>query len=148
MSAARDSGRPGSVKARSERRDPAPSWRLRFENRRGYLYAEVTGPEDSVDITIAYWREIAAECARRHARRVLVSDRLHGELANPEDLGSMVRGMLGHGLETVRIAFHEPEPSHLAGVEHAELHAREAGFTLRVFGDEHQAEIWLRYGDI
>jgi hypothetical protein len=32
-------------------------------------------------------------------------------------------------------------------VELGELAMREAGFILRVFGSEREAEIWLRYGE-
>ena len=125
---------------------PDHSWRLRFEDRTDYLYADVSGPEDSLAITTAYWREIAAECARRHATRLLVCDRLRGEPATPEEFRHLAGSFLGSGLERVRIAFHEPVSDHLRVVEHGELAMREAGLTLRVFGSEREAEIWLRYG--
>lgn len=125
---------------------PDHSWRLRFEDRTDYLYVEASGPEDSLAITMAYWREIAAECARRNTTRLLVCDRLRGEPATPEQFRRLAQSFLGSGLETVRIAFHEPVSDHLRDVEHGELAMREAGFTLRVFGGQREAEIWLRYG--
>jgi hypothetical protein len=126
--------------------NPDRSWRLRFEDRTGYLYAEATGPEDSLAITMAYWREIAAECSRRNALCLLVCDRLRGEPATPDEFRQLAQAFLGMGLERVRIAFHEPVIDHLRDVEHGELAMREAGLTLRVFGSEREAEIWLRYG--
>lgn len=122
------------------------SWRLRFEDRTDYLYAEVCGPEDSLAITTAYWREIAAECARRGTTRLLVCDRLRGEPATPDEFRGLVQSLGGSGLERVRIAFHEPVSDHLRHSEFGELAMREAGFVLRVFGNEREAEIWLRYG--
>ena len=95
---------------------PDHSWRLRFEDRTGYLYAEVTGPEDSLAITMAYWQEIAAECSRRNAVRLLVCDRLRGEPATPDEFRQLAQAFLGMGLERVRIAFHEPVVDHLRAV--------------------------------
>lgn len=122
------------------------SWRLRFEDRTDYLYVEASGPEDSLAITTAYWREISAECSRRATRRLLVCDRLRGDPATPDEFRRLAGSFIGSGLESVRIAFYEPVSDHVRDVEHGELAMREAGFTLRVFGSEREAEIWLLYG--
>jgi hypothetical protein len=37
--------------------------------------------------------------------------------------------------------------SHLAAMEHGEILARERGIVGRVFGDEGEAERWLRHGE-
>jgi len=126
---------------------PDHSWRLRFEDRTGYMYAEVSGPEDSLAITTAYWRAVAAECSRRKATHLLVCDRLRGEPASREEFAQLAGTLAGNGLEQVRMAFHEPVSDHLRSAEFGELAMREAGFTLRVFGSEREAEIWLRYGE-
>lgn len=124
------------------------SWYLRFEDRGDYLYAAVDGPEDSPDITIAYWRELNAECRRRGTRRLLVCDHLRGEPAGIEDFQRLIDALDDHELRKVRIAFHEPVSEHLRLVEYGELIFREAGYTLRVFGSEREAEVWLRYGQV
>ncbi|MGH8040902.1 MAG: hypothetical protein ACREPN_02535 [Rudaea sp.] len=124
------------------------SWHLHFEDRGDYLYAAVDGPEDSSAITIAYWREVSAECHRRGTRRLLVCDGLRGEPASIGQFQRLVSALDSHELRTVRIAFHEPVSEHLRVVEHGELIFREAGFTLRVFGSEREAEVWLRYGQV
>lgn len=126
--------------------NPAHSWRLRFEDRRGYLYAAVEGPEDSLAITTAYWLEIAAACRQRGIRSVLVCDRLRGNPSTREEFARLAKALAGSGLEQVRIAFHEPVSEHLRDVEFGELALREEGFVLRVFGNEREAEVWLRYG--
>jgi hypothetical protein len=126
--------------------EPPPPYELRFTDRGDYLYAAVKGDQDSAEITLAYWREIVAECARRGVTRLLVCDDLHGEPATPQDFSRLSAALRGSGLESVRIAFHEPVSAHLRLVEHGELAFREAGFTLRVFGSEQEAELWLRYG--
>lgn len=123
-----------------------PRFVLRFEQGSGYLYAHVSGPEDSFDITLAYWTAIAAECRRRRVHRVLVVDELEGEPATPTELEERVRSLHGTGLENVRVAFVEPVDAHLAQMEHAEILAREQGFLIRVFNSLTNAEIWLRHG--
>jgi hypothetical protein len=35
---------------------------LIFEERTSYLYAEVSGPKDSFEISMAYWKSIAEQC--------------------------------------------------------------------------------------
>jgi len=119
---------------------------LRFEQRSGYLYAHVSGPEDNFDITLAYWTAIVSECYRRATRQVLVVDELAGEPATPEELEARVRSLHGTGLEDVRVAFVEPVDAHVAQMEHAEILAREQGFRIRVFTNITDAEIWLRHG--
>ena len=127
---------------------PAQSWRLRFEDRGDYVYAEVTGPQDCLEISVQYWRQIDVECARRGTRKLLVCDRLRGEPASPNEFRQLAMLLRDSQLHTIRVAFHEPVPEHLRFVEHGELAMREAGFTWRVFDSEREAELWLRYGDI
>lgn len=124
-----------------------PAYQLEFRDRGDYLRAQVDGPKDSLEICIAYWKEIAAECERRGTPKLLVIDRLLGEPVTAEELAQLIELMRGSFLERVRIAFHESTISHLPLVERAELTARELGFTVRVFADEQEAELWLRYGE-
>lgn len=128
------------------REQPPPVYELCFVDRGDYLYACVKGAQDSPGITLAYWRQIASECQRRGTSRLLVCDDLQGEPATPQEFTRLASSMRGSGLEQVRIAFHEPNSANLRLVEHGELAFREAGFTLRVFGSEREAELWLRYG--
>lgn len=126
--------------------EQAPAYELEFRDRGDYLFAKVKGEQDSPEITLAYWRDIVHECARRGTTRLLVCDDLRGEPATPADFDWLATALRGSGLERVRIAFHEPDSANLRLVEHGELAFREAGFTLRVFGSEREAELWLRYG--
>jgi hypothetical protein len=125
---------------------PPPPYELSFTDRGDYLFALVKGDQDSAEITLAYWREIVAECGRRGTARLLVCDDLRGEPATPQDFSRLSAALQGSGLERVRVAFHEPVSVNLRLVEHGELAFREAGFTLRVFGSEREAELWLKYG--
>ena len=44
---------------------------LVFERRALYLFAKVSGPRDTLQISIDYWTEIAEECVRASAQRLL-----------------------------------------------------------------------------
>ena len=126
--------------------DSAPSFRLRFEKRPGYLYAHVSGPEDSPAISLAYWKAVAAECRKRRAPAVLLRDNLEGAAATPEEIAQQMPHLRGLGLEGLRIAFVEDTSAYLPLMEVGESIAREHGFTVRVFGREDEAVRWLRYG--
>jgi len=126
--------------------DEARSYQLHFEQRPDYLYAHVSGPQDSPEITLAYWREIATECQMRRATRVMVMDDLGGAPTPPEQIAELVRKMQGSGMETVQIAFVEPIMAHVAMMEHGQIFAMESGFRAHVFSSVNAAERWLRFG--
>ncbi|KFN42860.1 hypothetical protein [Arenimonas oryziterrae] len=125
---------------------PESPYRLHFEQRPNYLYAVVSGPEDSLEITLAYWREIAVECLTRRATRVLVVDELGGTPMPPEQIAELVKNMQGSGMESVQVAFVEPVMAHVPLMEHGEIFAMESGFNARVFSSVNEAERWLRFG--
>ena len=122
------------------------AYSLAIDERAGTLFAEVTGPQDSLEVSVAYWRELAAEAARRRSRRMLVVDHLEGTPLDPEGLAVLIGRLVGIGLESIRIAFVEPTARHLPAMEHGEIFAAELGFDARVFGDTGHADRWLRYG--
>ncbi|MEO8802532.1 MAG: hypothetical protein ABI304_05455 [Rudaea sp.] len=126
--------------------DSNTSWRLRFEDRDDYLYAEVSGPEDSMQISLAYWRAIEAECERRKTTRLLVCDRLRGQPSSQTDSEEIANALGGGIFANMRIAFHEPVAEHLRFLEYGEMAVREVGVTMRVFPSDKEAEVWLRYG--
>ncbi|MBS0438532.1 MAG: hypothetical protein JSS33_03890 [Proteobacteria bacterium] len=124
-----------------------PPYRLRFEERVDYLFVEVTSLEDSAAITLASWLDIAAECERRGARRLLMVDRQLGNSPNAQELVGIVHALKSTVLARMRIAMFEPRPEQLPRLEHAELEAIEVGASFRVFNSLRAAEVWLRYGD-
>ena len=131
--------------------DPSPPspelpFRLAFAERPGYLFVRVTGINGSLETTVAYWLAIAAEIRVRRPRRLLIRDEMAGEPPPPEQIAQFVQAMAGQGFEGVRVAYVEADGDQVAQVEHGEIYAREQGFDARVFGDEAQAEVWLRYG--
>ena len=94
--------------------------------------------------TLDCWRRIATAIRERNPRGLLLVDETSGEPLSGEEWQALVRAMSGEGLERVRIA--HVKPFGLQRIEYCELHAREAGIDARVFTNEKEASVWLRYG--
>jgi hypothetical protein len=127
-------------------KDASQHFHVRYENRPGYLFAKIDGPYDSLEISLSYWRELAAECQRRKASRLLVVDQLQGEPLDINAVESLIKGWQGTGLESVQTAFVELDSVNVAFMEHGQIFANESGFSTRVFTEFEEAERWLRYG--
>lgn len=118
-----------------------PAYDLRLEPRPDYLYARVGGPEDTVEVSIAYWKELALACAAEGARRLMVVEELEGT-ARPGDMAEVVGGLLQLGFHDIRVAFVDATEDASLLVA-AEIRIRQHGFTGRVFRREADAERWL-----
>jgi hypothetical protein len=121
-------------------------FRILFEDRPHYLIANVRGREDSLEVSVAYWQQVLAECRRRRADRVLVVDEIDGEPMGPAFLAQLVARMAGSGLESIRVAFVELVSAHVPLMEHGQILAMEQGFQARVFSRMDDADRWLRFG--
>ena len=119
---------------------------IRFSLTAGILRAQVEGPHDSFDISLAYWKAISEERRRCGARRVLVIENLV-EDGNPEETLALFGELVELGFDGCKVAFvdlgSEPRSVH----EHVAILAREHGILAGVFGQENEAEIWLRHGE-
>ncbi|WP_146909662.1 hypothetical protein [Arenimonas daejeonensis] len=119
--------------------------RLVFEDRPGYLYAQVTGPRDSHEITLAYWTAIAHEVRKRGAGKLMVFENL-GDHEGGRDLPAVVDALIAMGLDRIQVAFVVGRVEQMAHMEHGEILALERGANGRVFGNSTVAEHWLRHG--
>ncbi len=122
-----------------------PDIRLVFEDRADYLYAAVSGPRDSQEISMAYWRQIAAECERRKTRKLMVVENL-GDYDGERDLARTVDYLFELGMDKLQVAFVVGRIELVAHMEHGEILALERGANGRVFGSASVAERWLRHG--
>jgi hypothetical protein len=118
---------------------------LVFEDRSGYLYAQVTGPRDSHQISLAYWSQVAEQVRRRNVRKLLVHENL-GDHEDERDLSSMIDALIAMGLDRIQIAFVVGRIELVTEMEHGEILALERGANGRVFGSVAMAERWLRHG--
>ena len=117
------------------------SYTLRLEARQGYLHARVSGPEDTVEVSMAYWLELAAACTAAGVSRLLVVEELEGN-AQPSEMAAVVEGLLQLGFHDIRVAFVDAteDAALLVG---AEIRVQKHGFEARVFRREDEAERWL-----
>lgn len=122
-----------------------PGYSLTYDHRPHYLFVLVAGPEDTVDISLAYWSEIAAECRRHGVRRLLVLEKLMSR-SNNADASLVIAELPRMGFGDIRIAFVDTTES-VDVLVHSELEARKAGLVSHVFGSIESAEQWL-LGDV
>jgi len=126
---------------------PPSSYDLRFSDRGDYLRVEISGVADSLETSLAYWPEIAAACEHRGARALLVIDCFENKPLKPAEMDQVIATMRESYMRSVRVAYCELNSAALSEAEYGELSAREAGFIVRVFASEYEAELWLRYGE-
>lgn len=132
---------PGSSGVGYLPRMPSAPYTLTFESHADYLRAHVTGPEDTVEVSIAYWSEIAAACRAGAVRRLLVVEELEGTV-RPGEMDAVVEGLLQLGFHDIRVAFVDATED-AALLVSAEIRAQRHGFVGRVFRREAEAERWL-----
>ena len=130
-----------------EHQPPPTPYHLRFSDRGDYLRVEISGAADSLETSLAYWPEIAATCEHHGTRALLVIDCFESKPLKPAEMDQVIATMRESYMRGVRVAYCELNSAALSEAEYGELSAREAGFTVRVFASEYEAELWLRYGE-
>ncbi|HEY5972220.1 MAG TPA: hypothetical protein VIT22_09635 [Pseudoxanthomonas sp.] len=128
-------------------RSPASLFEIAFTQADYGLRAYVTGINGTFETTLSYWRRIAAEARRTNPAALLVVDGIYGEPPPPEQLQAVVLAMKDEGIVHLPIAYVADDVAQIPQVELAGLMANESGFKVRIFGDEHEALLWLRYGE-
>lgn len=110
----------------------------------GIILRAVVRGDGSYANTLGYWRRLATELRERRSHSLLLVDETTGQAMSGEEWQALVRAMSGEGFEQVRIA--HVKPFGLQRIEYCELYACEAGYDARVFTNEREASLWLRYG--
>jgi hypothetical protein len=123
-----------------------PSATLTCQDRPGYLYIRVDGVKGHLEHTLDIWQRTAAIVQARQPRLLMIHDHTRGRTLPPEDLERVIETLEGLLHAGLRVAMVETDDAELARMEHAVILAREAGFDVRIFLHEREAEIWLRYG--
>jgi hypothetical protein len=122
--------------------DRKRQYSLVFELRDSYLYAYVEGEGNVVAISKAYLREVAAECTRVNAKRLLIDENITGSMSVTEvyELASAASGL---GFNGIRIAFVDRVHSQHKTNKLGELFASNRGVNAKVFDNIANAETWL-----
>ncbi|HEY4555135.1 MAG TPA: hypothetical protein VIG68_01685 [Lysobacter sp.] len=118
---------------------------VRIERQDGYLRAHVFGGRDSLEVSIAMWTLIAAQCRRLGERRLLVVEDLESAL-DVGEVEQLVEAVIDLGFRGMQVAFVDLRQTSGA-TEHGEILAVERGVSARVFSSERAARNWLHLGD-
>jgi hypothetical protein len=122
-------------------------YRLEFDEQPPLLTVRLLGDaETTLERTREYWLRIAERANACGAEQLLVLDALPGEVMSDEDLLRFFDSVGTLGLECVRIAYVEGRVDQVSRIEYVELLALERGYRIRMFGNESEARMWLRYG--
>jgi hypothetical protein len=115
---------------------------ISFENRPNYLYVYVSGEHDSYEISRRYWQEVAGECARLNASKVLIEE----DIAEAVSIGEMYRlatEIPELGFFGIFIAFVDRYIEHHDLNQFGELVVNNRGVFGKIFNDVEAAEKWL-----
>jgi hypothetical protein len=115
---------------------------IKFERRPEYLYAYVNGERDSLEISLAFWREIAEECRRDDARKVLIEEDIE-ESVSMLEMYQIAAEIPQMGFAGVLIAFVDRYLEQQDLNEFGELVATNRGLRAKVFNNVREAEKWL-----
>lgn len=111
------------------------------------LCVQVFGNEDSsLPVTSEYWITIIRRLRALGASQLLVLDAKESDVMSSEDLERFFAAIAGLGLEQAKIAYVEGRVDQMPRIQEAEIMAMERGYKIRMFGNEADARIWLRYG--
>lgn len=117
-------------------------YELKFEHRRGYLYAYVKGRKDSIQIDRSYIARIVDECGKSGCKRLLVEEDLGTQLSIT-DLYEVNSHIDPRDLAGVKIAFVDRHPSHREGNLFGQTVARNRGIWVKVCDSVEEGEAWL-----
>ena len=121
-----------------------PGFKVCYEDEPSYLRAYVFDGTDSVEVSIAMWRMLAAEGAAVGATRMLILEDLVSTV-ELQDLGTVIDAIESAGMGRFRSAFVELRDD-IQGSELGEIMLQERGITIRIFSNETEARHWLLYG--
>lgn len=122
-------------------------YRLELDYEAPLLRASVSGGHDTgLAVSREYWLRILDHARACGASQLLVLDGMQGEVMGDEDLQRFFDAIEGRVHAGLRMAYVEGRADQIPRIEHAELLARERGYTVRIFNNETDALVWLRHG--
>lgn len=115
---------------------------IEFEHRPKYLYAFISGKDDSLDITRSYWLEMLEECRQHGFDKLLVEEALENRLSMNE-IYEFASEYASLGFHKILVAFVDRYPAHQQLNRFGELVATNRGGRIRMFDTISDAKQWL-----
>lgn len=122
--------------------EPAEEYELTFEERSGYLYAHVLSESSGATEILRWFSEIIPKCREIGATRVLVHVETNEGLST-SDAFDAATGVVALDVSGIKIAYVDPDPSHLDTNQFGELVAVNRGVQGKVFLTIAEGESWL-----
>ena len=115
---------------------------LSLEDRGNYLFAEVKGEQETLEIATAYWTEIARYVMRSGKKKLLVVQDIP-DVVSIAEVHELVTGLSNLPVKDVNVAFVDLHPGHASLNEFGILVSENRGFSVQAFESEGDAESWL-----
>lgn len=122
-----------------------PGFRICYDQHPDFLRAYVFDGTDSLEVSLAMWRMLAAECETTGSTRLLVVEDLRSTV-DPAGIEMVIDAISSMSLAELRVAFVELRED-IQGAEFGEILCQERGIMGRVFSHEADARHWLIYGN-
>jgi hypothetical protein len=117
-------------------------YKIEFEQRPDYLYAYVSGEQDSLEISLGFWREVAEECRAARAKRLLLEEDIK-EAVSMLEMYQIAAEIPKLGFENVLVAFVDRYLDQQDINQFGEIVATNRGLRGKIFNDVRAAEEWL-----
>ena len=124
---------------------PGPGFRICYDQHPDYLRAYVFDGTDSLEVSLAMWKMLDAECEATGSTRLLVLEDLRSTVDLP-GIEVVVDAFSQMNVADLRVAFVELRDD-IQSAEFGEILCIERGIKGRVFSHEADARHWLVYGD-
>ena len=115
---------------------------VEFEERDKYLYALISGTEETIDDSYDCWVEIARRSQASGYTKVLIEEDLPTQIS-VVDLHALAELIPKMGFEGLKLAFVDRHADQFAANQYAEQVATNRGMNGRVFLTVEEAESWL-----
>ena len=117
-------------------------YNLAFEIRDGYGYACVSGENDTLETSKAYWGEIGRYVSEAGLTKVLIVEDIKGKISDSE-VFHLVTHLAELGFMGVTVAFVDRDSSHQDLNDFGVLVGSNRGLVGKAFNDETKALEWL-----
>lgn len=117
-------------------------YQIEYTDKGSYLYAAVSGEQDSLEVSIAYWTEVLGELKARHKNKLLVTEDFK-DAVSAIDMYTLVEELYKFGVTDLKIAFVDKELIQFNLNKFGETVAVNRGIYAKVFNEEKEAEKWL-----
>lgn len=123
---------------------PGPGFRICFDDEPDFLRAYVFDGADSLEVSLAMWQMMAAECEATNSTSLLVLEDLRSTVDLP-GIEVVIDAIARMSVAELRVAFVELRED-IQSAEFGEILCLERGIKARVFSHEADARHWLLFG--